>query len=48
MEEHKKDEPVSNLPTVNVVTNAEREKALLTIVAAFAADPVVRLSLIHI
>ena len=42
MEEHKKDEPVSNLPTVNVVTNAEREKALLTIVAAFAADPVVR------
>ena len=42
MEEHKKDEPVSNLPTVNVVTNAEREKALLTVVAAFAADPVVR------
>ena len=33
---------MSNLPTVNVVTNAEREKALLTIVAAFAADPVVR------
>ena len=33
---------MSNLPTVNVVTNAEREKALLTVVAAFAADPVVR------
>ena len=40
--EQKKDEPVSDMPTVNVVTNAEREKALHTILAAFAADPLVR------
>ena len=31
-----------DMPRVSVVSNAEREKALHTIVAAFAADPLVR------